>query len=110
VQNHAILRNALRKRRDELFSVSNGMQSSETLHNSLGLNYKSAALAAELCRRSHTKAVFSELINWLDLFMARNHEAIKPDDKLSHRVSALRTATASAKFCQSSYGKFWMPP
>jgi hypothetical protein len=27
------------------------MQSSETLRNSLGLNYKSAALPAELCRQ-----------------------------------------------------------
>ena len=33
------------------------------LRNSLGVNYKSAALPAELCRRCpHTKAVFSELI------------------------------------------------
>ena len=44
MQNRAILRNALRKRNDELPSVSNDMQSSETLRNSLGLNYKSAAL------------------------------------------------------------------
>src|SRR5262249_20692866 len=44
LQNCAILRNALRKRSDELPSVSNDMQSSETLRNSLGLNYKSAAL------------------------------------------------------------------
>jgi hypothetical protein len=44
VQNRAILRNALRKRNEELPSVSNDMQSSETLRNSLGLNYKSAAL------------------------------------------------------------------
>jgi hypothetical protein len=51
MQNRAILRNALRKRNDELPSVSNDMQTSETLRNSLGLNYKSAALPAELCRR-----------------------------------------------------------
>jgi hypothetical protein len=44
MQNRAILRNALRKRNDELPSVSNDMQRSETLRNSLGLNYKSAAL------------------------------------------------------------------
>jgi hypothetical protein len=44
LQTSAILRNALRKRNDELPSVSNDMQSSETLRNSLGLNYKSAAL------------------------------------------------------------------
>jgi hypothetical protein len=51
MQTYEILRNGLQKRRDELPSVSNGMQSSETLHNSLGLNYKSAALPAELCRQ-----------------------------------------------------------
>jgi hypothetical protein len=44
MQNCANLRNALRKRNYELPSVSNDMQSSETLRNSLGLNYKSAAL------------------------------------------------------------------
>jgi hypothetical protein len=35
----------MRKRNDELPSDSNDMQSSETLCNSLGLNYKSAALS-----------------------------------------------------------------
>jgi hypothetical protein len=44
MQNCATLRNALRKRNDELPIGSNDMQSSETLRNSLGLNYKSAAL------------------------------------------------------------------
>jgi len=44
MQNCAILRNPLRKRNYELPSVSNDMQSSETPRNSLGLNYKSAAL------------------------------------------------------------------
>jgi hypothetical protein len=44
MQNRATLRNALRKRNYELPGVSNDMQSSETLCNSLGLNYKSAAL------------------------------------------------------------------
>jgi len=48
LQNCAILRNTLRKRNDELPSGSNGMQSSEMLRNSLGLNYKSAALPTEL--------------------------------------------------------------
>jgi hypothetical protein len=38
MQNRATLRNALRKRNYELPSVSNDMQSSETLRNSLGLN------------------------------------------------------------------------
>jgi hypothetical protein len=42
--NCAILRNTPRKRNDELPSGSNGVQSSETMRNSLGLNYKSAAL------------------------------------------------------------------
>jgi len=44
MQIRAILRNALRKRNQEWSSVSNDMQSRETLRNSLGLNYKSAAL------------------------------------------------------------------
>src|SRR5207302_2968490 len=44
MQNSAILRNAVRKQNYELPGVSNDMQSSETLSNSLGLNYKSAAL------------------------------------------------------------------
>jgi len=44
MQNCAILRNALRKRNYELPGVSKDMQRSETLRNSLGLNYKSAAL------------------------------------------------------------------
>jgi hypothetical protein len=58
MQNRAILRNALRKRNYELPGVSNDMQSSETLRNSLGLNYKSAALPAELYRQNaaHTNA------------------------------------------------------
>jgi hypothetical protein len=38
MQNGAILRNALRKRNYESLGVSNDMQSSETLRNSLGLN------------------------------------------------------------------------
>ena len=63
MQNRAILRNALRKRNDELPGVSNGTQSSETLRNSLGLNYKSAALnQLSYAGVPHTKAVFSELI------------------------------------------------
>jgi hypothetical protein len=50
MQNRATLRNALRKRNYELPSIGNAVQSSETMRNSLGLNYKSAALPAELCR------------------------------------------------------------
>jgi hypothetical protein len=46
LQNCAIPRNTLRKRNDELPSASNGMQSSETMRNSLVLNYKSAALTS----------------------------------------------------------------
>ncbi|PYK14646.1 MAG: hypothetical protein DME64_09815, partial [Verrucomicrobia bacterium] len=38
MQNSAILRNAVRKQNYELPGVSNDMQSSETLRNSLGLN------------------------------------------------------------------------
>jgi hypothetical protein len=48
MQNCATLRNAMRKRNFKLPSVSNDMQSSETLRNSLVLNYKSAALPAVL--------------------------------------------------------------
>ena len=55
LQNCATLRNAPRKRNCELPSISNDMQSSETLRNSLGLNYKSAALPAELWRRLRGK-------------------------------------------------------
>jgi hypothetical protein len=63
MQNRATLRNALRKRNYETPSVSNDMQSSETLRNSLGLNYKSAALnQLSYAGVPHTKAVFSELI------------------------------------------------
>jgi hypothetical protein len=63
MQNRATLRNALRKRNYELPSVSNDMQSSETLRNSLGLNYKSAALnQLSYAGATHTKAVFSGLI------------------------------------------------
>ena len=51
MQNRATLRNALRKQDYELPGVSNDMQRSETLRNSLGLNYKSAAPPAELCRQ-----------------------------------------------------------
>jgi len=51
MRNRATLRNTLRKRNYELPGVSNDMQSSETLRNSLGLNYKSAALPAGLCRQ-----------------------------------------------------------
>jgi hypothetical protein len=51
MQNCAILRNALRKRNDELPSISNNTQSSETLRNSLVLNYESPALTAELQAR-----------------------------------------------------------
>jgi hypothetical protein len=38
MQNDAILRNAVRKRNDELPIVGNPVQSSETLRNWLGLN------------------------------------------------------------------------
>ena len=44
MQNHATLRNAMRKRNFKLPGVSNAMQSSGTLRNSLGLNHESPAL------------------------------------------------------------------
>jgi hypothetical protein len=61
LQNRAILRAALRKRNDELLSVSNDVQSSETLRNSLSLNYKSAALPAKLCQRSPYESCFQRV-------------------------------------------------
>jgi hypothetical protein len=60
MRNCATLRNALRKRNYELPGVSNDMQSSETLRNSLGLNYKSAALnQLSYAGFPHTKAVLA---------------------------------------------------
>jgi hypothetical protein len=53
MQNSATLRNALRKLNYESPSISNAMQSSETLRNSLGLNYESPALTAELQAQFH---------------------------------------------------------
>src|SRR5262245_6590066 len=61
MQNRAILRNALRKRNYELPGVSNDMQSSETLRNSLGLNYKSAALNQLSYAGVSIRKVFSEI-------------------------------------------------
>jgi hypothetical protein len=52
MQNRSTLRNALRKQDYELPGVSNDMQRSETLRNSLGLNYKSAALCRPKMRRT----------------------------------------------------------
>jgi hypothetical protein len=44
-------------------SIRNGLQRCENLRNSLGLNYKSAALnQLSYAGVPHTKAVFSELI------------------------------------------------
>jgi len=63
LQNNAIPRSALRKGNDELPGFSNDMQSNETLRNSLGLNYKSAALnQLSYAGIPYTKAVFSGLI------------------------------------------------
>jgi hypothetical protein len=44
LQNDAMLRQAVRTPNGELLSVGNAVQSSEMIRNSLGLNYKSAAL------------------------------------------------------------------
>jgi hypothetical protein len=41
-------------------SVGNAVQSIEMMRNSLGLNYKSAALPAELCRRKKSYKVKTE--------------------------------------------------
>jgi hypothetical protein len=63
MQNRATLRNAPRKQNYELPGVSHDMQRSERLRNSLGLNYKSAALnQLSYTGATHTKAVFSGLI------------------------------------------------
>jgi hypothetical protein len=62
LQNDAILRNAAQIGFVLSTYEKQAVQRCENIRNSLGLNYKSAALPAELCRRSHTKAVFSELI------------------------------------------------
>jgi len=49
------------------------------MRNSLSLNYKSAALPAELCRhRPHTKAVYSEVDQEFPMAqLARRHPAVK---------------------------------
>ena len=44
LQNGATLRNTLRMLNRQTPSLGNAVQSSETMHNSLGVNYKSAAL------------------------------------------------------------------
>jgi hypothetical protein len=51
LQDRAMLRTTARKRNEDLPSGSNGMQSGETMRNSLGLNYESPALTAELQAR-----------------------------------------------------------
>ena len=48
------------RRTTKLPGVSNDMQSSETLRNSLGLNYETAALPAELRRRGVVKHCIRE--------------------------------------------------
>jgi hypothetical protein len=44
LQNYAILRNTPRTLNRQMLSVGNAMQINEIMRNSLGLNYKSAAL------------------------------------------------------------------
>jgi hypothetical protein len=44
MQDGAILRNTLRRLNRQTPSLGNAVQNSETMRNSLGLNYKSAAL------------------------------------------------------------------
>jgi hypothetical protein len=62
LQNGAILRNTLRMLNLQTPSVGNAVQRSENIGNSLGLNYKSAALPTELCRRCPYESRFSEFI------------------------------------------------
>jgi hypothetical protein len=57
LQNGPILRNTLRMLNLQTPSVGNAVQRCENIRNSLGLNYKSAALPAELCRRKRFKAL-----------------------------------------------------
>ena len=88
MQNRATLRNALRKRNDELPSVSNDMQRSETLRNSLVLNYKSAALPAELCRHS----LYESCFQWIDQEIVITHFArrTEKETKISRYCSTAR--------------------
>lgn len=51
MQNGAILRNTLRMRNHQTPSASNAVQNSEMMCNSLGVNYESPALTAELQAR-----------------------------------------------------------
>src|SRR5438552_5609127 len=48
-------------------------------------------------RRSNTKAVFSELINWLDLFMAQNHERI--NQTINSFIACLRSGRRILEDC-----------
>jgi hypothetical protein len=58
LQNDAMLRQAVRAPNGRITSVGNAVQSSEMMRNSLGLNYKSAALnQLSYAGVPHTKAV-----------------------------------------------------
>jgi hypothetical protein len=63
LHNCAIQRNAARISLASIISEKRAAQNSPTMRNSLGLNYKSAALnQLSYAGATHTKAVFSELI------------------------------------------------
>jgi len=55
-------------------------------------NYKSAALPAELCRRYPYKSRFQRVDQLVRPLHGSKPRANKPDDKLSHPVSALLAA------------------
>jgi hypothetical protein len=55
MQNCAIWRNATKLSLADVTSEEEAVQRSENICNSLGLNYKSAALRAELCRHLRGK-------------------------------------------------------
>ena len=62
LQNCVILRRALQTDLIRRPYQKHAAQRCEKLRNSLGLNYKSAALPAELCRRCPYESRFSEFI------------------------------------------------
>jgi hypothetical protein len=71
MQSRATLRNALRKRNYESPSVSNDMQSSERLRNSLVLNTNQLLYQLSYAGVPYTKAVISEFIKSLSVTDSR---------------------------------------
>jgi hypothetical protein len=76
LRNSAILRNTLRMLNRQIPSVGNAVQSCEMMRNSLGLNYKSAAVGTELCDRIYDVGVSKSLAD----------NAKKSDPRLHRKV------------------------